>query len=445
MNLFLCSIRTYIRLNLRVALLFCLAISLGCSKSLAAQAPQKKDSVRTTTLRFADRWGFRTNAVDWLLLMPNVGVDFDLSPSIYNNSVLSLNVRGNWRTSSTYKPARFFNALDGRMEYRHYWRTQLGSKNDTVSFLQKLFSKKRENPRYWRAYYLGGYVDANRYSFRLGEHVSYQGHSYGAGIMAGFGIPLYTFSHGYVDVELGAAVGVALAETDKFDYNRSGDCYVVSEHKAMHIVPYPIVHDLHVSFIYRFKSVKEKYGKVNEARIERKQAKAQQKQARRDSIQHARDSVKALAAEARLARKAERLQERRRDSIRAAQLDSLKAVADSLKQAGKAMPADTEAEVPTLDQLIVQEPLPADTTANAKQRAPKQKKAKKEKAAEPKAKKEKTDEPKAKKEKPSKKKKEKDAAEPSANEEETPQTDAAQRPSSATRRRLFPAHTDGEA
>lgn len=424
MNWFLCSIRTYIRPNLCGVLFFCLAIGLGGSMSRAAQAPQKKDSVRTT-LRFADRWGFRTNAVDWLLLMPNVGVDFDLSSSIYNNSVLSLNVRGNWRTSSTYKPARFFNALDGRMEYRHYWRTQMRSKNDTVSLLQKIFSHKRKNPRYWRAYYLGGYVDANRYSFRLGEHFSYQGHSYGAGIMAGFGIPLYTFNHGYVDVELGAAVGMALAETDKFDYNRAGDCYVVSEHKAMHVVPYPIVHDLHVSFIYRFKSVKEKYGKVNEARIERKQAKAQQKKARRDSIQQARDSLRALAAEARLARKAERLQQQRLDSIRKAQTDSLEAVADSLKKAAKALPADTEAQEPSLDQLIVQDPLPADTTANATQQTPKKAKTDKPKAEKKKAKKAKADEPKADKKKAKKAKEQAFAP--------------------AFRRRLLPPQTDGEA
>ena len=45
-------------------------------------------AAQDTIVDFKDRWSFRTNAVDWLLTVPNVAVEFDVSNSVYNKWTL---------------------------------------------------------------------------------------------------------------------------------------------------------------------------------------------------------------------------------------------------------------------------------------------------------------------------------------------------------------------
>lgn len=49
----------------------------------------KKDDAKAELISFKDRWGIKTNAVDWLLTIPNIGVEFDLGNTIRNK-------RTNW-------------------------------------------------------------------------------------------------------------------------------------------------------------------------------------------------------------------------------------------------------------------------------------------------------------------------------------------------------------
>ena len=42
----------------------------------------KKDDAKAELISFKDRWGIKTNAVDWLLTVPNIGVEFDLGNTI---------------------------------------------------------------------------------------------------------------------------------------------------------------------------------------------------------------------------------------------------------------------------------------------------------------------------------------------------------------------------
>ena len=54
---------------------------------------------------FKDRWAFKTNAVDWLCILPNLTAEFDLGNSPYNRHTLSLGAKWNWNTSQNYKPS----------------------------------------------------------------------------------------------------------------------------------------------------------------------------------------------------------------------------------------------------------------------------------------------------------------------------------------------------
>lgn len=75
-------------LLLVVFLMNFLSVFPQTSKRYAKQAEQD------TIVDFKDRWSFRTNAVDWLLTVPNVAVEFDLSNSVYNKWTLGL--EGKW-------------------------------------------------------------------------------------------------------------------------------------------------------------------------------------------------------------------------------------------------------------------------------------------------------------------------------------------------------------
>ena len=253
---------------------------------------RKKQSEIPETVPFKSRWAFRTNAVDWLLTVPNVAVEFDVSNSVYNKSAIEAGFRGNWNTWQKYKSPILFNILDGHIGYRYYWRTDVRTlqPGEKYTLADRLFSRKRLHPRFWRAYYVGGYLSANKYTIKLGQK-GVQGNGYGIGISGGFGIPLYTYDHGAVDFEFGASVGIALNRYDAFRYDRSDNCYprIEDESKGMHVTPFPVVHDLRVAFVYRFTSIKDKYGRTDIKKLEARTARKNQRMARRDSIQKIRE------------------------------------------------------------------------------------------------------------------------------------------------------------
>lgn len=134
--------------NLRTELLFVLLLiffysfgALECSaQALAVRktAVEKKDSI----MPFKSRLAVRTNAIDWLCLLPNVAVEFDLTPSCYNKITVGMGVKWNWETSQKYLPSTVYNLFDARLEVRRYWRTELSqvhrSDKEKVSFLKWL-------------------------------------------------------------------------------------------------------------------------------------------------------------------------------------------------------------------------------------------------------------------------------------------------------------------
>lgn len=304
----------HIKLLLQVIVLCFVNGELLCAQNQNTKdSPNRKEENNEKEyISFRDRWSFRTNAFDWLLLTPNVGVEFDLGRTIYNNSTLLLNVKGNWKTSQTHKSPLLYNLVDARLEYRNYWRTRIRNQADTMSFKDKLFSRERKKPRTWRAYYLGGYAEADRYTVKLGK-TGIQGTSYGVGISAGFGIPLYTFKHGFLDFEFGGNVGFVMAAYDKFSYDRASDSYPVTETKSLHFVPFPVIHDVQVAFVYRFASIKGKYGRRNEKKIEARQAREKEKRDKIEAEKHAKDSINAVR---KLEKEAQKLESEKAKAIK---------------------------------------------------------------------------------------------------------------------------------
>lgn len=310
----------------------------------------KKDTTNTSVIskyredKFIKRVSIHTNVIDWATLVPNIGIEFDLSDSPRNN--YSVSVFGKYNGKSTHG-SLVYNVGAVRIEGRKYWRTgkhgrggDAGSivyvmpkfdadslvsaryhldsvgkqakihdvkfsdiySNDTTwtkerkdsldakidslglstsslrNWIYNTYNKvsrnvtsgrSLDNPRNWRAYYFGiwaGYDDWNVSLTGNGK----RGQGLGLGILGGYTIPLLPQKYpkeGSLDLDLGLAIGVKGVKYDAYTYvaaNPEGQRYVVNPAKSQtswKIVPYPVIQDIHVSLVWRFRGIKNKVDK----------------------------------------------------------------------------------------------------------------------------------------------------------------------------------------
>ena len=253
----------------RFAIMLC--VSMAVSSLSHAQVKDTPDS-----LSLIDRFSFRTNAFEWLVTIPNVGVEFDLSASPYRKTTIGLNARYNWRTWHNYSPPMVFNLSEIRPEFRKYWRPvdkEPRDPSDTTkrTFFQWLKEDVFTNGKV-NANYIGAYAHAGTYAFKFGQ-VGKQGSFYGAGVSLGYGVPLYSYTKSTIDVEFGFSLGLLMTKYESFGHNPVGNYYFQYEDqgKDWHFVPYPVLSEIKVAFVYRTRSIKDKYNKTDPAKIMKKQ------------------------------------------------------------------------------------------------------------------------------------------------------------------------------
>ena len=230
-------------------------------------------SVRVSAQNTDDKrytgWAVKTNALEWMLTVPNVSFEADLSNSQYNRMTLGLTAKYNWRTYHKYAPYCAFDLFDIRPEFRYYFRTHTLRASDEKSkfsdfeewFDYNIAGMKdsgKRTPKDWRAYYFGAYVDYAKYAFKFTPE-GIQGSAAGFGVSAGYGIPLYQYKKMAIDLELGASLGFVLSKYDKFAHNSVGSYYYPTEQRDMHFVPFPVVSELRVAFAFRPVSIEKKY------------------------------------------------------------------------------------------------------------------------------------------------------------------------------------------
>lgn len=225
-----------------------------------------------------DRWAFKTNAVEWMLTIPNFEVEFDLFSSQYNRWTIGMEAKYNWNTYHKNVPSVVFNHFDIRPEFRYYFRqkprtvsakpklSKEATAADSAAFQKDLRQYLRDSAaakrpiKPWRAYFLGGYADYATYTAKFSPR-GIQGSAVGFGVTAGYALPLRSYNKGAVDIEFSVSAGFAVASKDVFSHNADGYYYVrhIAESRGWHVVPYPVISEIKVAFAWRHLSIKDKY------------------------------------------------------------------------------------------------------------------------------------------------------------------------------------------
>ncbi len=220
-----------------------------------AQIFESKTGVDTLT--FAWRISLRTNAVDWTLLTPNLGVEFDVKSTNWNRWAVGLTLKTKWNTPATFKNRVFYNITEVRADFRNYWRTrQINNKVPAhTGFIDRLFSCRRRVVKHPKTtYYRGAYMSFSDFSIKFGRE-GHQGKALSAGITYGIIKPLYAFRTGNtLDLDLGFDAGFVAVNSEKFTYNRADNCYTRTKQGSWKVVPFPMPTAARVGFVYRFGS-----------------------------------------------------------------------------------------------------------------------------------------------------------------------------------------------
>lgn len=248
---------------------------------------RKQKKAKEKTIAFSDRWSLRTNTFDWLTTVPNLAVEFDVSDSVYNRWSLGVGLKFNYIPLNTDFTSRFtYKTADVRLEARRYFRAYQIFSNR---------SRTQKNSAWWRAYYVGPYLSYSKYAFQL-LGPSFEGKALSLGITGGYNIPLYETPKGRaIDLDLGLSVGALYVDHVKQD---DKTCTRISR-----ILPYPMLTDLRIGLVYRWRSVRKKYVVQNEEKILRRHTerllkeklrleKKYQDSIRQDSVLRAKESLR---------------------------------------------------------------------------------------------------------------------------------------------------------
>lgn len=337
------------KILLRYTVLVVLLCVLAFSYSANAQSVGRKqnteaeDTVGRLPFLHLKRFALKTNVFDWLLVVPNIGVEYQITDNPYKYMTVGLSAKCNWNsyhgTSSMtrYQPPFVYDILDIRPEFRYYYRAipkpksrvdaaleaRQKAKDNLISLRKKMQEVKdpsrlnmykewvanaerelalrdsvlkasrrpfgewvkediltfeREDPRMWRAHYIGAYASYANYAFKFGPKGIRARNSFGFGATAGYVLPLYEYAKGVIDVDLGFSVGIQLAKHEVFTHNMDGNYYTKLQEgqnwyglggSSSKLLPYPVVSELRVAFVWRKQSIKYE-AKMDEVTIKKK-------------------------------------------------------------------------------------------------------------------------------------------------------------------------------
>ena len=287
---------------MRIVCCFLFTIVLSSNMLNAQSSRESSTQQKEDLLQGIDRWSFKTNAIDWLLTIPNAGVEFDLSSSPYNRTTLGVSGRYNWNTWHKYNPPTVFNLWEVKPEFRYYWRTRpKGPRSGRTAISAWV---ERDDPMDWRAYWLGFFTSYGGYGMKFTD-LGWQGLQASAGFTFGYATPLYDWgSKGAVDIEFGMSVGCMFSDYENFSHNTDAGTYsyVEGSHVDWHVLPFPVVSELRLAFAYRTKSIKDRYSKIDQSKIRERQDREYQEQLEKEADAEAKAAEEKAKAEEKAAK-----------------------------------------------------------------------------------------------------------------------------------------------
>lgn len=221
----------------------CLAGMTVLGTTAAAQTVNTRAENVPEKLAFKDRVAFRTNMVDWVLTTPNIGIQYDVTPWDYNKWTLGLNAKWNPGASQSFTPNADYKITDIKLEARKYFRQKDG---------------KKKMPKFWRAYYWGVYAGYTDYKLMIKK--GYAGEHASVGATAGWEVQLHRFENGALDLDLGLSAGWMYGRYDRIEADGNGNI-LTYEKKDWHLIPFPVISEIRVGLVYRFKPINDKYKK----------------------------------------------------------------------------------------------------------------------------------------------------------------------------------------
>lgn len=233
--------------------LYGIIVSILTLLPIGVRAQVFETRARIDTLKWNERISLHTNAVDWALLIPNIGVEYDIRSTNWNRWAVGMSAKTKWRTNSRFKQRLFYNVSEVRFEFRNYWRTrQIDGREVTkhTSFIDRLFSCRRTVVKHpHTTYYRGVYASAGDYSF-LVDRKGRQGKFVSGGVTYGAMYPMYVFKSGSsLDLDLGISVGLVATNMEKF--RLVDDCYERTQPGKWKVVPFPMPTEARVGLVYR--------------------------------------------------------------------------------------------------------------------------------------------------------------------------------------------------
>lgn len=233
--------------------LYGIIVSILALLPVGVRAQVFETRARIDTLKWNERISLHTNAVDWALLIPNIGVEYDIRSTNWNRWAVGMSAKTKWRTNSRFKQRLFYNVSEVRFEFRNYWRTRQIDGHEVTkhtSFIDRLFSCRRTVVKHpHTTYYRGVYASAGDYSF-LVDRKGRQGKFVSGGVTYGAMYPMYVFKSGNsLDLDLGISVGLVATNMEKF--RLVDDCYERTQPGKWKVVPFPMPTEARVGLVYR--------------------------------------------------------------------------------------------------------------------------------------------------------------------------------------------------
>lgn len=237
-----------------------LSLSLMLLPLHKVEAQWKPAEKHLDTLSVSDRLSVRTNGTDWLIMVPNVGVELDLGKLNYNRLTAALNLRWKWGTGHTFVPKMVYNVFEVKGEVRSYWRTRQVTAEDGVfpphkHIWDKLMSLRRREPKHpVTTFYRGVWLSYATYSFDFEAIRKYgrQGSAVMGGVLYGIQRPLYRYRNGRsIDLDLGVSIGAALVKYDTYKRDVDNNRYRKVSKNPIGWKVLPVVNELRAGLVYR--------------------------------------------------------------------------------------------------------------------------------------------------------------------------------------------------